>query len=121
MLAPSSVNRASTGKIWGTDLGDGAEDDLDEVLQDERHADGRDERRQSGGVPEWPVGESLDAHAQQTHHRHRDDERDAEDADEQQRIADGPVKPMLVEITNDRNAPTMKMSPWAKLMSSMMP
>ena len=33
----------------------------------------------------------------------------------------GPVKPMLVMTTKDMKAPTMKMSPWAKLMSSMMP
>ncbi len=33
----------------------------------------------------------------------------------------GPLKPIVVMTEKQTNAPTMKMSPWAKLMSSMMP
>ena len=39
----------------------------DHLLQEDRHADGGDQRRQPGGVAERPVGQPLDQHR----HRHR--------------------------------------------------
>ena len=52
--------RTSGGITCGTVTGDGPYDDLDDVLEDERHADGGDQRREPGRVPKRPVGEALD-------------------------------------------------------------
>ena len=77
MLAPSRSNRHVSGKIWGNDWVMGPPD-LDQVLEDERDADGRDQGRQPRRVAQRPVGESLDANAQEAHQRHRDGEREQE-------------------------------------------
>src|SRR5712691_1173574 len=53
-------------------LDPGALGDLHVVLQDDRHADRRDERRQAEGMAQRPVGDALDHLAVQRGERHRD-------------------------------------------------
>ena len=53
----------------------GADDDLHDVLQDERHADRRDQRGDARRVPQRPVGEPLDRDVHEAHDGHRDAER----------------------------------------------
>ena len=84
MLAPRSSKCQATGKICGLGCGDGREEDLDDVLEDERDADGRDQRRQARGVPQRPVGEALDGDAQEAQQRHGDRERGQEHDGQQQ-------------------------------------
>ena len=56
----------------------GPEDGLGQVLQQDRHADGRDERRQPGCVPQRPIRQPLDGHPHGADHRHRDEHRQEE-------------------------------------------
>ena len=47
-----------------------AEQDLSRVLQKVAHADGGDQHRQASSLAQWPVGQSLDDHAQHCAYRH---------------------------------------------------
>ena len=54
----------------------GALGDLDVVLQEDRHADGRDQRRQPERAAQRPVGDALDRPAIGGGEQHRDDQHD---------------------------------------------
>ena len=93
---------------------------LDDVLEDERHADRGDQRRQARCAAERFVGEALDEHAEQAEDAHREQERGGQDDDQRPTSVIAPEKPRKQEVRLTK-APTMNMSPWAKLMSSMIP
>jgi len=92
-----------------------------DVLEDEADPDRRDERRQARGVAQAPVGEPLDHHADDAHDDHRDGKREEKHAHEEEGVGDRAEKPSVVSNHHDTNEPHMKISPWAKLMSSMIP
>ena len=55
----------------GEELRIGAEDELAAVLEQERHADGRDQRRDARRVAQRPVGDALVEEAEQSADDHR--------------------------------------------------
>ena len=58
------------GDEGGIPLGGGPPDELGRVLQKIAHADGGDEHRQGGGLPQGFVGQPLNDHAQRRTYRH---------------------------------------------------
>ena len=52
--------RSRRGMIGGSGLTRGALRELDKVLQQDRHADGGDQRGQPEGAAQRPVGNALD-------------------------------------------------------------
>ncbi|MDT4872391.1 hypothetical protein FQZ97_1075700 [compost metagenome] len=53
-------------------LGVGFPDDHGKGLQQQRHADGRDQRGQTRGIAQWPVGQLLDRVVERGADHHRD-------------------------------------------------
>ena len=98
----------------------GAVEHRAEPLEDEAHADRGDQRRELGSVPEPPVREALDQGVDQRAQRH------------DRRRATAPAAPSCARPARSRSShcttryelktvPSMNRSPWAKLISSMMP
>ena len=58
------------GEELGEDLGVGSPQKLGSVLEEVAHADGGDEHRQGGSLPQGLVGQALDDHAQHGAHQH---------------------------------------------------
>ena len=98
-----------------------AEPQQADVLQDEREADRGDQRRQLGRVPQWPVGHALDHHVERAAGDHRRSGRMSSSAEERASRPVAVVRPIVPIMPKATNDPIMNTSPWAKLMSSMMP
>ena len=77
------------GMIWGTVTIELLISTNDEVLQDEAHADRRDQRGEPRGVSQRPIGQPLDHDADDAHDHHRHGEREHEDLDQEDRVLDG--------------------------------
>ena len=75
-----------------------------DVLDDERHPDGRDQRCQPWGVAERPVGDALDRGVEQGEHHHDHDERDRE-TDDDDRDARIVVEPEHAQDQGARDEP----------------
>ena len=72
------------------------------LLQEERHADGADQRREADDAAEWPVGDALGQHGDGGRGYHRDDE-DRGHAEHRMRIEKaGAVKRRRDEIAGER-------------------
>ena len=77
--AGALVQRVAAGNDRRHRLDPRALRDLRVVGQDERHADGREHRRQPERVPQRPVGDALDGPAIQRGDRHRHQQHDQQD------------------------------------------
>jgi hypothetical protein len=78
----------------------GPDDDLHQVLEDQRDADRGDQRGHTRGAAEGPVGEPLDGHVDRAHHGHADGQGRDEDRAKDERLRDravGQVQPEEVE------------------------
>ena len=99
-------------------------DQADDVLEGERHADGGDERDQSGGIAQGPVGDALHQHGHAAGGGHADQQGQAQVAEG----ADGPrpwpgcrAPLRAMSDSTPQKAPMAKISLWAKLMNWRMP
>ena len=92
-----------------------------DVLQDEREADRGDQRRQLGRVAQRPVGDPLDQDVQAAADRpsRRSASRPGPTTSPSAPVASpSPIAPHRPTAVNE---PIMNTSPWAKLISSMIP
>src|SRR5829696_2619752 len=99
-----------------------------DVLEDKGHADGRDQDRQPRRVPQGFVGHPLDPHPEEPARDHGDshgyeDPCQLDEAPESSVIAPKKPSPKNVPLRTVKptKEPIMKLSPWAKLISSMIP
>ncbi len=100
----------------------GAEDPPVRVLQEERGADGADERDEARGVPQRPVGDPL--HAQREERGTAMATRTMATIENRLAIGLAFSSPAWASATAAKyppNTPPVKMSPWAKLIMRRMP
>jgi hypothetical protein len=137
-VAPRSGRSSRSGECSGAAAGPRLPDEAD-VLEDEREPDRRDERHQSRLVAQRLVADALDRNVDDHAEEHREEQAHEDRVDllrrrgarrrrsaererkHERRRESGIWNEPVVDDSVVWKVPSMKLSPWAKLISSMIP